>query len=154
MDVRMNHLEFTTESKRTSDSIMRFWSKVRSCAQPAEIPRTYLTAFLEQHLIIFAERHTEDDRCHILETVDPLLTFTSLTANIEHTVGQISRRIGKDFTTRLTVCLVGPSGSVSRRYQSFWFSLAGRQPLWECNLAKQFWRLHRRNYSTVSGLSR
>jgi hypothetical protein len=25
MDVRMNHLEFTTESKRTSDSIMRFW---------------------------------------------------------------------------------------------------------------------------------
>lgn len=26
MDVRMNHLEFTTESKRTSDSIMRFWN--------------------------------------------------------------------------------------------------------------------------------
>jgi hypothetical protein len=154
MDVRMNHLEFTTESKRTSDSIIRFWNDVRSCAQPAEITRTYLTAFLEQHLIIFAERHTEDDRCHILETVDPLLTFTSLTTNIEHTVEQISMRIGKDCTIRLTVCLVGPSGSVSRRYRLSWFLLAEHQPLWGCNLVKRSWRLHRRNYSTVSEMPR
>lgn len=44
----------------------------------------YLIALLKQYLIIFAQCDTEDNRCDVLEAMNPLLSFASLTANVKH----------------------------------------------------------------------
>lgn len=46
----------------------------------------YLAAFFQQHLVVFAQCDAEDDRCDVLEAVDPLLSLTSLTTDIKHAV--------------------------------------------------------------------
>lgn len=81
---RINHLELTTESKSRRLSIIRF------CVCQQQTRRflsmhTYLTALLKEYLIVLAEGNTENDGRHILEAVNPLLTFTSLATDIEHT---------------------------------------------------------------------
>ena len=50
-----------------------------------ETPRgTYLTTFLEKDLVVLTECNTEDDRGDVFEAVNPLLSFTSLPADVEH----------------------------------------------------------------------
>jgi hypothetical protein len=61
MDVRMNHREFTTESKSTSDSIMRFYDMLADIFADQDSSITYLAALFEQHLIVFAKGHAEND---------------------------------------------------------------------------------------------
>lgn len=45
----------------------------------------YLIGFFQKDLIVFTQRHTEDDGRNIFETVDPFLAFTSLTTHVKHT---------------------------------------------------------------------
>jgi hypothetical protein len=45
---------------------------------------TDLIAFLEKHLVIFAQSHTEDNRSHIFEAMDPFLALASLPADVKH----------------------------------------------------------------------
>ena len=45
---------------------------------------THLATLLQQNLIVFTQRHTEDDRGHVLEAVNPLLALTSLATDIKH----------------------------------------------------------------------
>ena len=52
---------------------------------------------LEEKLIIFGNGNKEEDRCDVLEAVDPLLPLGSLTSYIEHAVGELTddeRRLG------------------------------------------------------------
>lgn len=88
MLVRINHRELTTESKSTKLSIMRFWKSISLAALDlgGHPTNPYLVALLEQHLIIFAQCHAENNRCHILEAVDPFFAFAALTPNIKHAV--------------------------------------------------------------------
>lgn len=45
---------------------------------------SYLTALLQQHLVVLAQGHTEDNGRDIFKTMDPLFALTSLTTNVEH----------------------------------------------------------------------
>ena len=47
---------------------------------------THLVTFFQQHLIVFAQSDAEDDRRDVFKTVNPLLPFASLTADVEHAV--------------------------------------------------------------------
>ena len=83
--VRINHREFTTESNSTKLSIIRFCeSTSASGSHRATRVGAYLVAFFKEYLIILTQCHAEDDRSDILETMDPLLPLTSLTANVKH----------------------------------------------------------------------
>ena len=79
IEVRRNHRELMTDSKRTSDSAMRFCSFIDNewvlnrCDTVIFV--THLVLFLEQDLIIFRQSGTENDTCNALEIVYPLLTF-------------------------------------------------------------------------------
>ena len=86
MLVRMNHREFTTESKRSKLSIIRFCSFRVSTEIKTNVENVhpYLTTLLKEHLVVFTESDAEYDRRDVLETVNPLLPFASLAANIEH----------------------------------------------------------------------
>ena len=76
IEVRKNHRELTTDSKRTRDSAMRFCSFIDGERDlNTGDPFTYLALILEQDLIIFRQCGTEDDTCNALEIVYPLLTF-------------------------------------------------------------------------------
>lgn len=89
--VRMNHRELTTESKRTSDSIIRFCrSKESVMGRLSWHDNANLCCFFQEYLIILAQRNTEDDGCDVFKAVNPLLSFTSLAANVKHTVEVIS----------------------------------------------------------------
>lgn len=82
--VRMNHLELTTESNRSKLSIIRFCETV-STHQTDERPvSAYLTALLEQDLVVLAQSYAKDDGCDVFEAVNPLLPFASLAAHVEH----------------------------------------------------------------------
>ena len=85
MLVRINHRELTTESKSTKLSIIRFLS-TRSVKVNHGNSRwaTDLIAFLEKHLVIFAQSDTEDNRSHIFEAMDPFLALAPLPADIKH----------------------------------------------------------------------
>jgi hypothetical protein len=77
IEVRKNHRELMTDSKRTRDSAIRFYplisgSLVGCCLGDRA---THLVLLLEQDLIIFRQCGTEDNTCDALEIVDPLLTF-------------------------------------------------------------------------------
>lgn len=50
---------------------------------------------LEKKLIVLGYGNKEEDRCDILEAVDPLLPFGSLTSYIEHAVGQLADDEGR-----------------------------------------------------------
>ena len=90
MLVRMNQRELTTESKSSRLSIMRFCRHGQPLSSPhEETPEkgpnpTYLTALLEQHLVVLAQRNAKDDGRHVLEAVNPLLALTPLPADIKH----------------------------------------------------------------------
>jgi len=47
---------------------------------------TYLICFFQKDLVVFAEGDTEYYGCDILETMDPFLSFTSLTTDVEHAI--------------------------------------------------------------------
>lgn len=92
--VRINHLEFTTESNKSRLSIIRFYSRHHvsfpspaDCVVPLSSAKTYLAALLEQDLVVLAQGHAEDDGRHVFEAVDPLLSFAPLAAHIEHATG-------------------------------------------------------------------
>lgn len=85
MLVLINHRELTTESKRTKLSIIRFSRDVSLIACRGSEPVAYLIALLEQHLIVFTQSDTEDNGCHVLETMNPLFPLTPLASDIEHT---------------------------------------------------------------------
>jgi hypothetical protein len=51
----------------------------------------YLIFFLQQHLVILAKCHAEDDRRNCLETVDPLFPLASLAANVEHAKASLAK---------------------------------------------------------------
>jgi len=72
--VRINHLEFTTESKSTRLSIILFYALLVVHRIFIAV-RPYLVCFLQQDLVIFAQRDAENDRRDILETMYPLLSF-------------------------------------------------------------------------------
>ena len=82
--VRMNHRELTTESNNNKLSIMRFCYRSEKLCTPGVTWWTYLTAFLEQHLVVLAQGNTEDDGRDVLEAVNPFLAFTTLPAHIKH----------------------------------------------------------------------
>lgn len=44
----------------------------------------------EEQLVIFGNGDKEEDCSNVLEAVNPLLTFRSLTTNIEHTVSEVA----------------------------------------------------------------
>jgi hypothetical protein len=74
IEVRKNHRELMTDSKRTRDSAMRFCSLINRDAGMGDLA-THLALLLEQDLIIFRQSGTEDDTSDTLEIVYPLLTF-------------------------------------------------------------------------------
>lgn len=84
MLVLMNHLEFTTESKSTKLSIMRFWLFISFLKYSEILARTHLIALFQQDLIVLAQCNTKYNGGDILEAMDPFLPFTSLPAHIEH----------------------------------------------------------------------
>lgn len=88
MLVRMNHLELTTESKRSKLSIMRFCTKSAKVGSHRWGPNVeiclYLTALLQQYLVVLAQGHTENDGRDILKTMNPLFALTPLSTNVEH----------------------------------------------------------------------
>jgi hypothetical protein len=43
-----------------------------------------LIAFLEKHLVIFAQSYTEDNRSHIFEAMDPFLALAPLSTDVKH----------------------------------------------------------------------
>lgn len=45
---------------------------------------------LEQQLVVFGNGHEEKDGCDVLKAVNPLLSLGSLTADVEHTVSEIT----------------------------------------------------------------
>lgn len=45
---------------------------------------------LEQELIVLGDSNEEEDGGNVLEAVDPLLTLRSLSADVEHAVGQVT----------------------------------------------------------------
>jgi hypothetical protein len=51
-----------------------------------------LITLFEQDLVIFAQCHAENDRSHVLEAMNPLLSLTSLTPYIEHAAIPVSSR--------------------------------------------------------------
>ena len=77
IDVRRNHLELMTDSNKMRDSCIRFCgprarrSTLTEAAREADA--AHLIPILQQDLIVLAERSTEDDARHALETVYPLL---------------------------------------------------------------------------------
>jgi hypothetical protein len=44
---------------------------------------------LEEQLIVLGDGDKEEDGRHILKAVNPLLSFRSLSTNVEHSVGQV-----------------------------------------------------------------
>jgi hypothetical protein len=85
MLVRINHRELTTESKSTKLSIIRFLSTTVSKVNHGNSRwATDLIAFLEKHLVVLAQSHTEDNRGHIFEAMDPFLALAPLPADIKH----------------------------------------------------------------------
>lgn len=48
----------------------------------------------EQQLVVFGDGDQEQNRCHVLEAVDPLLPFRTLTTDVEHPVGQVANNEG------------------------------------------------------------
>jgi hypothetical protein len=59
--VRMNHLEFTTESNKTKLSIIRFWEEISIKLNRTGIAGLYLVALLQEDLIVLAQCHAEND---------------------------------------------------------------------------------------------
>lgn len=51
---------------------------------------TVYSFVLKQELVVLRDGYQEENGCYILETVNPLLTFRSLTTNIKHTIGQVA----------------------------------------------------------------
>lgn len=45
---------------------------------------TYRRVVFKEDFVVFGNGGDEDDRVHVLETVDPLLSFRPLAAHIEH----------------------------------------------------------------------
>lgn len=48
----------------------------------------------EQKLVVFRDGDQEENGGHVLEAVDPLLTFRTLPTDVEHTVGQVANNKG------------------------------------------------------------
>jgi hypothetical protein len=48
----------------------------------------------KQKLVVFRNGDQEEDGGHVLETMDPLLTFGTLSTDVEHTVGQVANNKG------------------------------------------------------------
>jgi hypothetical protein len=46
--------------------------------------KTYCHRLLQQYLVVLAERGTEYDTRHALETMNPLLPLRTLTPNVKH----------------------------------------------------------------------
>lgn len=59
---------------------------------------TYLTALLEQYLVVLAQGNTEDDGCDVLEAVNPLLAFATLPTHIKHARSLCELRQGTSVT--------------------------------------------------------
>lgn len=64
---------------------------------------TNLITSFEKHLVVFAQRHAEDDGRDIFETVDPLLALTPLPADVKH-AAEMSVLRTTSFVQQLTVC--------------------------------------------------
>ena len=77
IEVRKNHRELMTDSKRTRDSAIRFYSLISGSLEGCGLGDlvTHLVLLLQQDLIIFRQCGTEDNTCYTLEIVYPLLTF-------------------------------------------------------------------------------
>jgi hypothetical protein len=77
IEVRKNHRELMTDSNRTRDSAMRFYSSISGFLVGHGLRDlvTHLVLLLEQDLIIFRQCRTKDDTRDALEVVYPLLTF-------------------------------------------------------------------------------
>ena len=45
---------------------------------------SYLVVWLEEDLVVFWERHEEDYRRDVFETVDPFPTFRPLPSHVDH----------------------------------------------------------------------
>jgi hypothetical protein len=85
IDVRKNHRELMTDSKRTRDSAIRFCEpSVQYDGGQFEIELTHLVPLLEKDLIVLRQCSTEDDTRDALKIVYPLLTLRPLTANVDH----------------------------------------------------------------------
>lgn len=105
----MNHRELTTESNRTKLSIMRFCRAVSSLLRLAKVPIiTYLIAFFQQHLVVFAQGNAKDDGCHILKAMDPFFSLASLASHIKHAVATVSQMKAQPDLFLRTVCSIGP----------------------------------------------
>jgi len=70
------------------------------------VSSTYGGLVFVQNLVVLAHRYAEDDRRHVLEAVDPLLTLRSLTSDVEqpasntpHTHNTQSGKMGDDNET-------------------------------------------------------
>ncbi len=61
MLVLINHREFTTESNKTKLSIIRFCMLFLNMARTRLDKGAYLITLLQEHLVVFAESHAEDD---------------------------------------------------------------------------------------------
>lgn len=55
-----------------------------------------LAAFFEEDLVVFAESYAEDDGGYVFEAVDPLLSFASLAAYVEHAAKHMSAPVRQD----------------------------------------------------------
>ncbi len=49
-----------------------------------------LITLFQQHLVVLAQCDAEYDGCDVLEAVNPLLSFTALSADIEHVYAELS----------------------------------------------------------------
>lgn len=58
--------------------------------QGKRLLHTVDSLIFEKELVVFGDGDEEQNRGDVLEAVDPLLTFRSLTTNVEHAVGQVA----------------------------------------------------------------
>ena len=91
IDVRKNHLEFTMDSKSANDSVIRFWIAPVNQAKINLSKRAYLIPLLQEHLIILAYGSAENDARNAFKTMDPLLSFRPLAADVEHVDSNVLR---------------------------------------------------------------
>ena len=88
---------------------MRFCEIVSLIAYALDMKEgTYLITLFQKHLIVFTQSDAKDNRCYVLETMDPFFPLTSLATHIEHATQAVSTCIGGWWALALTVCSIGP----------------------------------------------
>ncbi len=82
--------------------------------------RPYRGLVLMQHLVVSAERNTENDGRDILKTVDPLLPLRPLTSHIKEPDGQRDRRGKPTYLLHITTKMNSYTTSFPGQWGQIW----------------------------------